>query len=109
MHTNGARIVSQHLRDGKVINEASVEIWDYYQNASSCSKSLIGSFQAKTSSVLVCYYDTPDITAVFEQETKQEMCINSSIWCYPITSRGIGFCGPNFPDMDVALITLFRS
>jgi hypothetical protein len=87
MHKIGSRMTNEHFRNGKVVQVASVEVWDFSQNGAipviQAPYQVLPGDSFRTS----CYYRDEGKT-VFGLSSRQEMCI-AILYYYPRKSLTI--------------------
>ena len=87
MHQVGTRITNEQIRNGQVIRQASIEVWDFDQNGNAAVQQEPYEVLPGDSFRVSCYYRGTDKTT-FGLGSRDEMCI-AFLYYYPRKSLQI--------------------
>ncbi len=107
MHETGARILNEHIRDGEVIRQASLDYWEFHQNGNAAIQQDPFVIQPGDGFKTSCFFNGEG--RVFGLASSEEMCM-AFLYYYPRTKLRVEemdldmpwICGYNlgFPTCD---------
>eukprot|EP00980_Cylindrotheca_fusiformis_P003633 scaffold815_cov120-Cylindrotheca_fusiformis.AAC.1 len=94
LHETGVRIVNELVRNGEVVNRATVDYFDFRQNGINAIRQKPYTVYPGDSFRTRCYYENNDNSTTFGLGTREEMC-QSLLMYYPSNRKnGRGYCAP---------------
>lgn len=111
MHSKGTRMVNEQVRQGEVIRDASVEVWEFDQNGNLAVQQDSFEFLPGDAFRTKCYF-RGDSKTIFGSGSQEEMCM-AFLYYYPrldvgpgVTvscdyGNGFGVCSADYEKMNL--------